>query len=374
MSLSVAVDARILDRDGMEQSGVGRYALEVTRAICRVRPDWRVRIHTQRAELFDGVGAEAAPTRWPTGNPLGRIAWIHAASALEVASHTDLLFGTAFVLPVWWRKPAVVTIHDLMFLLLREKYKGKLNARYASAATRRSAQKADYVICGTRETRARLVDAFALDPAKIRVTPYGVSRALRQSAAGGPPPAPEPPYLLFVGTFEARKGLATLREALRSPGFPPADLVLAGRPGWGVDEILADLRADHRVREVHNPSDEELAELYHGALAVVYPSEMEGFGLPVAEAMASGVPVIATGLDGIREFAADAPLYIAPGDHVALAAHVSALLSTPALAASHRALGLRAAEHLTWDAVGEQTAETIELAAQRHSRRSHLEG
>jgi len=364
MSLRLAIDARILDRKGMERSGVGRYALEISRGIRRVRPDWRIHVHVNRPELFATDQVDVRTTRWPTQSSAGRIAWLHAGSMREWARDTDVLFGTAFVLPFWWSGPSVVTIHDLVFLLLRDRYKGRLNARYASAATRRSARRSTAILCGTRETRGQLVSSFHLDPEKVVVAPYGVGDRFGARQPFDPGTTADP-YLLYVGTFEARKGLWTLLQALDDPDFPPVRLVMAGRAGWKVDEVLTRLRRNAAVSVVTDPDDESLAELYRGALALVYPSEAEGFGLPVAEAMASGTPVIASELDGIREFAADAPLYIAPGDGRALARRVASVLDDHELRRKHRALGLAAAGHLTWDAVAERTAQAIERAGVR---------
>jgi len=103
-------------------------------------------------------------------------------------------------------------------------------------------------------------------------------------------------------------------------------LVLAGQVGWGTEELLATLRREQHVEFRVRPDDGELAALYRDALALVYASEMEGFGLPVAEAMASGCAVVASDLPSIREFAGEVPRYIEPGDSERLAQHVEALL------------------------------------------------
>jgi glycosyltransferase involved in cell wall biosynthesis len=148
---------------------------------------------------------------------------------------------------------------------------------------------------------------------------------------------------------------------------PRVGLVMAGQPGWGTEQLLAELREDRNVEFREAPSDDELAALYTGALALVYPSEMEGFGLPVAEAMACGCPVIATDLPSIREFADDFPLYIATGDSEQLARHAERLLEGRPDAEARRRGGRQAVSSLTWSALGERTAVVIERAAREHT-------
>jgi glycosyltransferase involved in cell wall biosynthesis len=373
----VAIDLRILDGVGMERTGMGRYALELARGLQRARPGWRLTIHSNRPELLGADGEPAVRrTRWPTASAPGRVAWLHVGSALTWSARApDVWFSPSFVLPLWWRGPSLVAVHDLSFQLAPEHYRGRLNAAYAARATRFSARRADRVLCGSRETKARLVEHLGIDPERIGVIPYGVSEAFlrpRPVHSGG-----EEDFLLFVGTFEARKGLEVLHAALRRVNGEGARvrLVLAGSEGWGTESELRALLADPLVEVVRAPSDDALSDLYGRALALVYPSRMEGFGLPVAEAMAAGCPVIASDLGCIREFASDVPLYAPPGDVEALAEQIERLLDDPERPARMSTEGRRAAAGLRWDAVAELTAGEIEReledhGAQRASRAS----
>jgi glycosyltransferase involved in cell wall biosynthesis len=354
----IVVDLRLVDRPEMEHGGVGRYALEVARALRRARSRWDLLVLSNRRDLVGSMAPR--PTRWPTGTTFGRVAWLHAGSALSRATRrADLWFSPGFVVPVWWRRPSVVTVHDLTFALEGGRYRGRLNALHALHATRRSARRARRVLCGSRQTADLLQRHLGVDPGRVAVTPYGVAEPfLRQPVCD---PAARDRFLLFVGVLEARKGLETLLPAFRALDGA-VELVLAGRPGWGTEQVLAELRREPRVRFEQSPSDERLAELYRRALALVYPSRMEGFGLPVAEAMASGCPVVASELACIREFAGDVPLYAAPGDAAALAERLERLLGDPSLQAQRSREGVRAAARLSWDEVGERTAQAIEDA------------
>src|SRR3954469_6363241 len=360
------IDLRIADRTRLGMTGLERYALEVATGLRRVRPGWQIELFSNRPDLLPS--ASLRPTRWPTRSGIGRNSWLQLVAPFTVRPRGgDVWFGPAYALPRWWRGPAVVTIHDLTFMLIPGQYLDRARAARMTLAARRSARQATAILCGSEETRSRIAERLGVDSAKIAVTRYGVKDLFFDTArsADVKPSAGEDPYVLFVGTFEARKGLDVLHAALRSvnrSGPPRLRLVLAGRPGWKAGEVLAAMRADPAIQIVDRPADDELASLYLGALAVVYPSVMEGFGLPVAEAMAMGTPVVASELGCIREFAEDVPLYVRPGDGRSLAGRLEGLLGGTELE-KRVATGRRLASGLRWTDTAERTAQVIERVA-----------
>lgn len=346
---------------------MGRYALETTRSLQRARPNWRFSLFSNRPELLLRTDATTVlHTRLPTNRAIGRVTWLHTAAAIPaVRARPDVWFSPSFVLPFWWPGRAVVTIHDLTFFLLRDRYVGRPNAWYATAATRWSARRADRVLCGSDATLKLLVTHLHIGADRVEVIPYGVADSFFASPApdaGSGPQHHSPPYLLFVGRWEARKGLATLYAALRQVNAKRARvrLILAGQFGWGTKQLIETMGRDPSVELYERPSDEVVAELYKSALALVYPSEMEGFGLPVAEAMACGCLVIASDLPSIREFAGAYPLYITAGDSHHLARHIEQLLDGDPTAEERRQRGRDAVASLRWGALGERTAIVIE--------------
>jgi glycosyltransferase involved in cell wall biosynthesis len=160
-------------------------------------------------------------------------------------------------------------------------------------------------------------------------------------------------YVLAVGTVEPRKGIDTLLAALAARHAPDLPVVLAGQPGWGWVDPAALARRfgldPSRVHVLGRISDPELAAVLHGAAVLVAPSRAEGFGLPVLEAMAAGVPVVHSDAPALVEVAGGAGLTVKRNDPAALAAAVHAVLSDSALAQEMVVVGRRQAQRFTWE-------------------------
>ena len=273
-----------------------------------------------------------------------------------LATSADVLHATNFVLPPSRRARGVVTVHDLAFL----DHPGYLAPRQRDLpdlVTRSVAHAA--VVCTPSAAVAEQVTRRLDIPAqRIVVTPLGVDRSWL--AAAGPTEALRttlglpPRYLLFVGAAQPRKGLDVLLDAHASqPGLAP--LVLAGPAGWGSAPVISS-----RVRALGYLHDADLRCVVAGATALVLPSRDEGFGLPVLEAMATGVPVVCSDLPALREIAGGLATFVAPGNPAALATALATVDAgfDPAGAAARWAHSAR----YTWQACAEATIRAYRRA------------
>jgi glycosyltransferase involved in cell wall biosynthesis len=345
-----------------QRSGIGRYTAALLDELA-IRSDVDVMVTAFTARGQAALRAAVPRGTRVRGGPVPartlRALWrrVHWPPTELLAADADVLHATNFVLPPSRRARGVVTVHDLAFLdrpdFLAPQQRDLPNLVAHSVA--RAA-----VICTPSHTVAQQVTRRLNIPSeRIVVTPLGVDplwfeatapTGARRTALGLPPR-----YLLFVGATQPRKGLDVLLDAHRSqPALPP--LVLAGPAGWGPT-----LTVSPRVSTVGYLDDIDLRCVVAGATALVLPSRDEGFGLPVLEAMAAGVPVVCSDLPALREVAGGLTTLVPSEDPAALAAALAAADATssdPAAAAARRAHAAR----YTWQACAEATVRAYRLA------------
>jgi len=232
------------------------------------------------------------------------------------------------------------TIHDLVPLHHRDWVTPRTYSMHS--AKYRDARRCDTVFVNSAFTGRDVVETLGLDPARVLVAPPGVGPAFGpdgdRADLGGD-------YVLTVATLEPRKNLAVLVDAHRLLDGRLL-LAVAGARGWGEQPSLD---APGIVR-LGRPSDGELATLYRGAAVVAYPSRFEGFGIPIVEAMASGVPVVASSHPSLDEASGGVALRADPGDPRAWA---EALVQAHERRDELVPRGLEHARRFTWRGVGE---------------------
>ena len=214
----------------------------------------------------------------------------------------------------------------------------------------RAARRADALVVPTAAVAAELA-RLAPGPATVHVIGEGVTAGLAAEPAGADAIAERlrlpPRYLLALGTLEPRKGLDVLVAALAAPHAPPLPLLFVGPRGWGgvaPGEIARGAGlAPGRVRELGRIGDDELAVVLHRAAALAAPSLAEGFGLPVLEAMAAGVPVVHADAPALLEVDGDAGSAVPRAEPAALAAALHAAVADPDRAAAMAQRGRRRA-------------------------------
>ncbi|MGZ4169344.1 MAG: glycosyltransferase family 4 protein [Solirubrobacteraceae bacterium] len=305
---------------------------------------------------------------------LNRVEWVRGEQqllpGLARRAGVDLLHSLANTSPVWGRFRRVVTIHDLIYHVVPESRVG-IRSRGMRVLIPLAARRCQRVIVDAAATRADLERLVGISPARVDVVPLGFGRprgdvqpmpvaALRERLGAG-----DRPIVLSASAKLPHKNLARLIEALALLPAPRPLLVLPGYPTPFEAELAARATALGISDDVRLPgwvSDEELEGLYAAAAAFVFPSLYEGFGLPVLEAMARGVPVACSDRGALAEVGGDAALHFDPESVVSISAAIHALLSDPALAERHRELGRERVARYSWRATAEGTLASYERA------------
>src|SRR5438067_1099485 len=271
-------------------------------------------------------------------------------------ANVDVMFGANYFLPRLLgavERRRVVTIHDLTYKRFPELLQKETLINLEHHMQRELAH-ADAVICVSESTRQDLLAFYDIDPSRAVTILSGLS--ISDSQLPTPDTLPKN-YILFVSTIEPRKNLEVLLDAfarLRARGAYDGALVVVGRVGWKSESIIPRLRAPgiHHLDYVPPP---QLASIYRNAELFVFPSIYEGFGFPLLEAMAYGIPSIAARSSSLPEIGGDAALYFPPRDSSALQAQMERAISDADLRAQLSAAGVARAAQFRWDVAAEKT-------------------
>ncbi len=284
-------------------------------------------------------------------------------------SRVDVFHAPAYTAPLAGVHPLVVTIHDVSYERRPEWYPYRRDP-LRRWFYRRSALAADRILTDSEFSRTEIQAAYGIQADRIRVVPLGVGAPF----VGDPIDTPLPegigaPYVLHVGDLHPRRNLALLVRAVgrvvaaRRGRQAPA-LVLAGVDrGERVRLVEEAGRAHVKIQFLPQIDDRTLARLYRSASAFVYSSLYEGFGLPLLEAMACGVPIVATRAASIPEVVGDAGVLVPPDDEDAFAAAIARVLEDAVFADALRRSGISRAAGFSWDRSARATIDAYrELA------------
>jgi alpha-1,3-rhamnosyl/mannosyltransferase len=264
-----------------------------------------------------------------------------------------------------WHPPKntklTATIHDMTGHLMPELHTPG-NVRAEASFADRVLRRAQRLIAVSENTRADAVRVLGLDPERIEVIYSGIPEVY----FGAQPRPADQPYVLFLGTIEPRKNIDTLLDAWQ--GFRlhnDYDLIIAGATGWASEKTLARLRSQppRGVRYLGYVPEDELPGLTAGATAFIYPSLYEGFGFPVAQAMAAGVPVITSNTSCLPEIAGGGALLVDPRSPTEIQSALEKLLTSRVLQQQLGTAGRARAEQYRWEICARRSLEFFRRVA-----------
>jgi glycosyltransferase involved in cell wall biosynthesis len=353
-AVTIALDATPLT---VSTGGVGRYTLELARALASEYPEdqyWLLSDQTFDARhdlpnLHVGEGPR---------NPAERKWWTWGLDREMRRRGVELFHGTDYSVPYVPLRPSVMTLHDLSPWLDPAWQPNASRVRRRTPRLLRMGL-ATMVITPTETVRRAAIERFKLSPDRVVAVPLAASDDIFR-----PPPATAKPcgnpYFLFVGTREPRKNIARLIDAWREVRKTVAvDLVLVGRNHAPAEEP--------GMRMLGEVPDSDLPGLYSGALACVYPSLYEGFGLPVLEAMQCGALVIASRDPAILEVSGDAAVHVDAEDTAGLAEAMRAVATNSDGFDEFRQRAVARAAQFSWQKTARLTREVYDAATRAFS-------
>ena len=364
-------------------TGVGRYLHEI---LVHLADADGLRLRLYGPTMFPDPDSPGPVVEAPSGSavevvayPLPAVAWIPRRllrlllrviePLLFALQRNDVLFAPNFLLRPKFRLASgavVVTVHDLAFRRFPWTVAEDTRAELEWGMDRTLAR-ASEVLTVSRAVRDELLTVEPLDPARVTAILHGPGHLAGRN--GKLPEGIPERYVLHVGTIEPRKNIELLVAAweqwvAEDPAAPA--LLLCGRRGWKSDALLRSLARGQAAGWLCHPGyvdDVALAALYRHALAVACPSLYEGFGLPLAEAMAVGTPVVASDIAVFREVAGEAAVFLPRDDVAAWKRALVALAGDPAMRRRLGALGRERAGALDWSRAAAQTRAVLQRAA-----------
>ncbi len=366
MPLNIVIDGEIYTRQA--RGGISRLFNETLPRLCDLETDIRLLLFT------DGLLRQPLPThphihhrhmpRYELALRPGRL-WQPITNEIKTLhrswwtrrAQAQIWQTTYYTLPKRWHGPLVVLVYDLIEERFADLFNRPKDDRLRQAK-RQCILAAERVVCISQTTQRYVCDIYGLDNHKTRVitlAPASVFRILTDAETPADPTLPAAPYLLYVGDRSHYKNFDLLLSAYaRWPRRHDIDLVVVGDV-WSADETarLAQLGITQRVSLRRGVDDLALRRLYNDAVAFVYPSLDEGFGIPLLEAMMCGCPIVASRIPAAVEVAADCPIYFDPTDEAGLSAALDVAVARGRTEAI-RVAGLQRANAYSWDTTAQQ--------------------
>lgn len=380
--MHVGINAQLLSfGQNYRNGGISRYIRYLLTEIARAPGNHTYTIFVNGTEVADQLDLRhpqltflAAP--WPQARPAARVAWEQFTLPSLIRRHAiEVFHSPANVLPEFLPRTCtgVVTLHDLAFLRMPEVLT-RARRVYHRAFTVRSLRRASRIITVSESTACDVTDLLGIGRQRMTTVYPCIDKRFAQPVAEeelqafrnrqGLPDG----FLLYLGTLEPRKNIPALLEAyarLRQLTGTRVKLVLAGGKGWLYEAIFARVRQLNLEADVLFPgfvSDTDQPLWYRAAAAFAYPSLYEGFGIPVAEALACGTPVVTSTVSSLPEAGAGLAVMVDPRDSEALALALQKALFDPSVREQCRARAATVYERFSAAAMARQTQAVYEQA------------
>jgi len=335
--LKIALDATYSTGDNL--TGVGTYCREILWGLPALDPDSRF-LFCYRPHRFARSYSSFLPRRCR-----------RALLFDSLLYPADLFHGLNQRLPRARYRRKVSTFHDL-FVLTGDYSTPEFRERFARQA-RDAASRSDLIIAVSRFTAGHVEELLGIDRSRLRVIHHGVHLPTQNE----PFQKKARKIVLHVGSIQKRKNIVRLVKAFERLD-PDWHLVLAGSTGFGAEEILREIEPSPRRANIHLPgyvNSRQLEGLYRAASMLAFPSLDEGFGIPILEAMAWGVPVVTSNRSALPEAAGDAAIHVNPEDVDELAFAMRTLAENEGLRKSMILAGLARAAEFSWRKAVEAT-------------------
>jgi glycosyltransferase involved in cell wall biosynthesis len=353
----------------MQGGGIGRYTRELVQATLAQDTDNEYILFSASMppdkslpQIFPSNGRVTYKIAPVSEQWLYRL-WYRARLPVSVQrfmGKLDIFHSPDFVLPpVSGSIPTLLTVHDLSFVHFPEVYPEVL-VNYLNKVVPWSVERATYILADSAATKQDLMETWQVPDEKVAVLYSGVGSAfgrvededeitaVRQKYNLG-----DVPYLLSVGTVQPRKNYQMLIQAFAPLADKwPHNLYIAGGKGWLYDEMMTEIERQgltNRVRFIGFVDDEDLPTLYSGASLYLFPSLYEGFGLPMLEAMACGVPVIASNVSSLPEVGGETAVMLPPHSPSEWTQTIDKILSSPEKQQKMVSLGYQKIQEFSWE-------------------------
>ena len=285
-----------------------------------------------------------------------RLAWIESSLRRRLSkAKTPVLFSPVPEAPLTASLPTVVTVHD--FTALRYFPKNHPLHLYTKHYVPRVLRRSETVLAYSQATERDAIDLARVDPSRVVVAPLACDTEHFRNLD-----LPKKRYFIYLGRYATYKNIETALRAFAQAKLPGVEFILAGPPDTGFNRLLAEFRDNKglAVRFVDYPSYNDLPRLLGEALALVFLSRSEGFGLPILEAMACGTPVISSNVSAMPEVAGNAAILVGPDEVEAVSQAMRSLATDSGRADELSRQGLARAALFQWDETGTATRTAIE--------------